>query len=104
MELLFVTLGGMILGLIAQYGVPSRPTRGALLLPAVGAVVAAIVWACLTWAGLKFSGGWIWVISLVVAGTLSVLVGIVARRRRLRSDDEALRSLGGKAVLSRSAN
>jgi quaternary ammonium compound-resistance protein SugE len=98
MELLFVILGGAILGLIAQYVLLSRELRGTLLLPALGAGVAAIVWASLTWVGLRFDGGWIWAISLVAAGGISVLVGVVASRRRRNSDAETLVRLGGRSA------
>jgi uncharacterized membrane protein YeaQ/YmgE (transglycosylase-associated protein family) len=98
MELLFVILGGAILGIIAQYVLPSRESRGTLLLPALGAGVAAIVWASLTWMGLKFDGGWIWVISLVASGGIAVLVGIVASRRRRESDVATLVRLGGRSA------
>ncbi len=98
MELLFVILGGAILGLIAQYVLPSRESRGALLLPALGAGIAAIVWASLTWMGLRFDGGWIWVISLVASGVIVVLVGVVASRRRHESDVATLARLGGRSA------
>ena len=98
MELLFVILGGAILGLIAQYVLPSRESRGSLLLPALGAGVAAIVWASLTWMGLRFDGGWIWVISLVASGVIVALVGVVAGRRRHESDVATLARLGGRSA------
>jgi hypothetical protein len=93
MELLFVTLGGTILGIAARYGVPKRDTHGALLVPAVGAIVASVVWAALTWIGWKFDGGWIWVVSLVAAGVIASLVGVFLGRRRTASDTELLTRL-----------
>jgi hypothetical protein len=93
MELLFVTLGGAILGLGFRYVLPGRETHGVLLLPAIGAAVAAAVWAVLTWAGWKFDGGWIWVISLVAAGVVPALVAILLSRGRVRSDVELLAQL-----------
>ena len=41
MELLFVVLGGAILGLAARYSLPRRHTYGSALVPAIGAGVAA---------------------------------------------------------------
>lgn len=93
MELLFVTLGGAILGLAARYGVPKRDTHGALLIPAVGAIVASVVWAALTWVGLKFDGGWIWVVSLAAAGVVAGLVGVFLGRQRTASDTELVTRL-----------
>ncbi|QNE47517.1 hypothetical protein F1C58_11810 [Glaciihabitans sp. INWT7] len=93
MELLFVTLGGAVLGLAARYGVPKRATHGALLVPAIGAIVAAVVWAALTWVGWKFDGGWIWVVSLVAAGVVAVVASVVLARQRTEHDAELLASL-----------
>jgi hypothetical protein len=93
MELLFATLGGLILGLAARYALPKRETHGALLVPAIGAAVAAVVWDALTWAGWKFDGGWIWVASLVAAGVVSVLASVSLGRRRTVTDAEMLARL-----------
>ncbi len=90
MELLFVTLGGAILGLGLRYVLPARDTYGALLLPAFGAAVASVVWAALTWLGWKFDGGWIWVVSLVIAGAVPALAGILLARGRRAGDAELL--------------
>jgi hypothetical protein len=86
MELMFATLGGAILGLGLRYVFPHRETYGALLLPAVGASVAAVVWAALTWANWKFDGGWIWVVSLVAAVIVSAVVALLLPRTRKTAD------------------
>jgi hypothetical protein len=88
MELLFVTLGGLILGLAARYALPHRAEVGVAIAPAVGAGVAALVWVALTWAGLAWDGGWIWVISLVLAGLASAGTEFVLGRRRTRADEQ----------------
>lgn len=93
MELLFVTLGGAIIGLAARYSTPRRDTNGAVLVPAIGASSAAIVWAVLTWVGLKFDGGWIWVASLVCSALVAAIVAIVVGQVRTRSDAELLARL-----------
>jgi uncharacterized membrane protein YeaQ/YmgE (transglycosylase-associated protein family) len=93
MELLFVTLGGAILGLAARYSVPRRNTHGAMLVPAIGAMVASAVWAALTWVGWKFDGGWIWVASLVAAGVVASIVSILFGRRRTARDADLLARL-----------
>ncbi len=90
MELLFATLGGAILGLGLLYGLRAHDTFGALLLPAIGASTAAIAWAALTWVGLKFNDGWIWVITLVLAAVVVTLVGVLLRRARQHGDVELL--------------
>ena len=93
MELLFVTLGGAILGLGLRYALPGHDRYGVLLLPAVGAVVASIVWAALTWAGWKFDGGWIWVVSLVAAAVVPAIVALQVSRARRIGDENLLQSL-----------
>ncbi|MRG60758.1 hypothetical protein GE115_12895 [Agromyces sp. CFH 90414] len=86
MELLFITLGGAILGAIARYTLPKRQTYGSVLVPAVGAAVAAVVWVALTWLGWAWDGGWIWVVSLVLAGAASVATALLIAPRRERAD------------------
>jgi len=93
MELLFVTLGGAILGAAVRYVLPRRQTQGALLTGAIGASVSAAVWAALTWAGWKFDGGWIWVVSLVAAAIVAAAVDIVLGRTRSASDEAMLQRL-----------
>lgn len=93
MELLFATLGGAILGLAARYFLPHRETSGALLIPAVGAMVSAIVWSALTWVGWKFDAGWIWVVSLAVAAIVAGLVSVAISRQRARGDVRMLAQL-----------
>ena len=88
-----MALGGAILGLAARYGVPKRNTHGVLLVPAIGAVVASVVWAAFTWVGWKFDGGWIWVVSLVAAGVVAALASVLLGRQRTARDTELLTRL-----------
>ncbi len=86
MELLFVVLGGAILGLASRYVLPRRYTYGTVLVPAIGAGVAAVVWVALTWLGWPWDGGWIWVVSLVAAGVVSAASAFLIGPRRERHD------------------
>ena len=86
MELLFVVLGGLIAGAIAHVVLPWRSTRGSLLGPAVGGIVAAVLWEALTWAGWKYDGTWIWVVALVGAGVLALVAEWVLGTRRTAAD------------------
>lgn len=86
MELLFAVLGGLILGAIAHVVVPWRSSRGALLGPAVGGIVAAVVWEALTWAGWPYDGTWIWVVALVGAGVVALVLEWFLARHRTAAD------------------
>ncbi len=88
-----MTLGGAILGLAARYSLPRRGTYGALLLPAVGAETASVVWAVLTWASWRFDGGWIWWVSLIASAVVPVLLGILLGRNRTKADAAMFASL-----------
>jgi hypothetical protein len=90
MELLFVTVGGAIFGLGIHYLLPRRGLRGSALLSAIGALVASVSWAGLTWLHWKFDGTWIWVVSLVTAAIIPLVVGLILDRRRQASDDRLL--------------
>lgn len=93
MEMLFATLGGVVLGLLVRYVVPGRETHGVLVLPGVGAIVAAVVWAALTWLGWRFDGGWIWVWTLVAAGVAALVVALLLPRARREKDEELFQQL-----------
>jgi uncharacterized membrane protein YeaQ/YmgE (transglycosylase-associated protein family) len=87
-ELIFAVLGGILVGAVAHVVLPWRAFRGVLLAPAIGGIVAAVLWEALTWAGWPYGGTWIWVVTLVGAGVVALLVEWVTGPRRVRSDDE----------------
>lgn len=93
MELVYVTVIGAAIGLLARYVLPGRRTYGILLLPAAAAAVTATVWAALVWAGWKFDGGWIWVASLGAALVTSVLIPLLLPRYRDAHDERRLEHL-----------
>ncbi|WP_138946727.1 hypothetical protein [Plantibacter sp. M259] len=93
MELLFVVLGGAILGLVVRYLLPGRDQHGAALIPAVATLVAAVVWVAATWAGMAWDGGWIWVLSFGASVVVSVVVDLVLVRVRTSSDEAMLTRL-----------
>ena len=99
MELLFVTLGGAILGLAARYALPRRHTYGVALVPAIGAAVAAVVWVGLTWLGWPWDGGWIWVVSLVASGLAAAASAYLIGPRRERSDAALFERLARHGVV-----
>ncbi|HEV7813259.1 MAG TPA: hypothetical protein VGO99_09820 [Leifsonia sp.] len=98
MELLFVALGGAILGLGARYFLPGRHTHGSVLVPAIGVMVASALWVALTWAGLKWDGGWIWWISLGGTAVVVTIADLLIGRIRKTSDERLLATLTKGAI------
>jgi hypothetical protein len=97
-ELLFVALGGAILGLGARYFLPGRHTHGSVLVPAIGVMVASALWVALTWAGLKWDGGWIWWISLGGTAIVVTIADLLIGRIRKTSDERLLATLTKGAI------
>jgi hypothetical protein len=90
MELLFVFLIAIGLGALARYASGAgRDTYGYLLVPAISAVVSAVVWEVMLWIGFTFDGGWIWVVSLVL-GPFSALIVALRLPIGRRADDRAM--------------
>lgn len=98
MELLFVVLGGAIIGLAGRYLLPYRHTHGSALMPAVGVIAASVLWVGLTWAGLKWDGGWIWWITLLGTALVVAVVDLAVGRARTAADDRMLHTLTRGAV------
>ena len=98
MELLFVILGGAIIGLAGRYFLPNRHTHGSVLMPAVGVIAASVLWVGLTWAGLKWDGGWIWWITLLGTALIVAVADIAIGRVRAAGDDRMLHALTRGAV------
>ncbi|MGN6409318.1 MAG: hypothetical protein ACTHMH_13285 [Curtobacterium sp.] len=86
MELLFAVLGGLIVGAVAHVVLPWRSTLGSLLGPAVGGIVAAVLWEALTWAGWQYDATWIWVVTLVGAGVVALVAEWFLGKRRTAAD------------------
>jgi hypothetical protein len=97
-ELLFVVLGGAIIGLAGRYLLPNRHTHGSVLIPAVGVVSSAVLWVALTWAGLKWDGGWIWWITLLGTALIVAVADLLIGRVRATNDDRMLHALAKGAV------
>jgi hypothetical protein len=95
MELLFVAVISVGIGLILHYTLPGRETRGSLSLAAVSGVVTLIVWPALLWLGFTFDGGWIWFISLVAGGLVALIVGLAQPASRRSADRAMLTKLSG---------
>lgn len=98
MELLFVALGGALLGLLARYTTPRRLTTGVALVPAIGAAAAGVVWVALTWAGLPWDGGVIWWLTFAAAAGTVYASALLVGRSRERHDQARLADLSSGRV------
>ncbi|WP_375401755.1 hypothetical protein [uncultured Amnibacterium sp.] len=87
MELLFIVLIGIVLGLIARAVLPGRAQTGVALLPALGGASAAVVWVALTWARLKWDQPLIWTLTLVAAALTVAGAGLLLARSRTTADE-----------------
>ncbi|MBW4042189.1 MAG: hypothetical protein HIU86_08695 [Acidobacteria bacterium] len=90
MQLIYAETVAIVLGLAAHAVLPRRGLTGVLLLPAVGGVACAIVWVGLTWARVQQGGAAMWLASLLAAALSAVVVGMVVRTTRERSDEARL--------------
>lgn len=97
LSLVYVTVVGASLGVIARFLLPGRHTYGFVLLPAIGAAVSAAIWVGVQWfALLGFPLDWI--AALGGALLVSVVVALILSRARTASDARELHVLsGGKA-------
>ena len=98
MELLFVALGGLLVGVVAYYALPLRAEKGAALVPALGAVVASVVWVILTWAGLRYDQPIIWIVTFAVTIAATVIAAIGISRARARRDEARLKELSAQPI------
>lgn len=89
MELIFILLGGFVIGAIARYSLPNREYTGALLLPIFAAAFAGVVWEILVWLQFSSSNPWPWIITFVLTAVKSVGLDLWLARRRKRADAQA---------------
>lgn len=93
MELLFVALGGAVLGIAARYALPGRLAHGAVLMPAIGTMVASVLWVVLTWLGLAWNEGWIWWVTLGLTALASIAADVALVRTRTAGDERMRHTL-----------
>jgi len=93
MEMLYVVLLAACFSLPVRYLFRARDTFGVAMFPALGAAVASVVWAGLTWLQWPFDGGWIWVVSLAAGPIVCLIVGMLLPKRRQQADAAMLASL-----------
>jgi hypothetical protein len=65
MELAFILVYAAILGLVAPFLGIDVKHIGSLVPGAIALVFGALVWAVMTWIGLKYDETWIWLIVML---------------------------------------
>ncbi len=65
MEIAFIVVYSVILGLVSPYVGLKSEKYGSLVPAASAFVVGAILWSALTWAGFVATEGWIWTIVML---------------------------------------
>jgi hypothetical protein len=65
MEILFLLVYGVILGLVAPYISLKSDDYGVVVPGALALVWGGLLWTILTWAGLQSTDAYIWVIVMV---------------------------------------
>jgi len=91
MQILLGILIGAVVGLVVHFALPGRNGRGMVVAPIVGAAVAAVVWAGLTWLGFGIDAPWIWLAAIVIPAvvTVPVVLALAAARRRTEAAERA---------------
>ncbi len=95
MELLFIVLIGVLAGLVGRVTLPRHQLLGVVLLPAIGGAAGAVVWVALTWAGWKWDGGWIWVVTIAAMLLSVTAAALLVGRARAAADDRRFAELAG---------
>lgn len=87
MQILLALIFGAAIGLAAEILVGGRESRGAVLAPVLGAVVAAMAWAGLTWAGLGIGDPAIWIAAVAAPAIITPVALIILTRVRAARDE-----------------
>ncbi|MEO8528059.1 MAG: hypothetical protein ABI435_03180 [Pseudolysinimonas sp.] len=98
MELAYVTVVGLGIGLLLRYLLPGRRMHGVALIPAIGAIVAAVLWTGLTWLSFTPHEPWIWVITFAGTVGITLIVDVIVSRVRMTEDARERHMLSGGRV------
>lgn len=94
MYIVLALIAACALGIAVHYVLPHRALRGVLVVPAIAAAVAAVVYTLMQWSGIGEDNGWLWLASVGGAVVISVVAGYAITSSRHRSDAEKKVALG----------
>lgn len=86
MQILLAFIAGAVIGIAAHFVVAARQTRGAALLPVLGALSSGLAWMILTWAGVGIDNIVLWLAALAAPAVVTFPVGLLLTRARLAHD------------------
>jgi quaternary ammonium compound-resistance protein SugE len=83
MELLFVALGGIIIGLAVRAIMPGKDLSGIALIPGIATTLIVLLWEAFTWMRLPYNGFLIWGLSfgITIAATFGAAMWLTDSRR-----------------------
>ena len=94
MYIVLALIAACALGLAAHYLVPHRALRGVVVVPAIAAAVAVVVYTIMQWSGVGEDSVWLWLSSVGGAVVLAAAAGYALTASRRRSDAEKKVALG----------
>ncbi len=86
MEILLGFIIGASIGTAAHFVLPGRDSRGAAVLPILGALGAGLAWMILTWAGFAVDNPLLWLLAFVVPALVVFPTGSMLTRLRREHD------------------
>lgn len=94
MYILLALIAACALGIAVHFVLPHRTLRGVVLVPAVAAAAAAVIYTLMQWSGIGEDNGWLWLASVGGAVIISAVFGYAITAMRQRADAEKKLALG----------
>lgn len=98
MEVAFLVIYAVILGLVTPYVVGKSEQYGVLVPTTIGLSVGSVLWVILTWIGMKQTEAWIWIIVMLAMPVALWFGARFLRKRRDKVDAETLHTIKHGAV------
>jgi len=89
MEIAFLVIYAVILGLVAPYVIGKSLQYGELVPASASLVGGSVLWAILTWVGMSYEQAWIWtIVMLAMPACLYVATAWLTRTRNVVDEAE----------------
>ena len=90
MEILFIVIYAVILGLVAPYVAVKSDKYGSLVPAALALVSGCLLWIAFTWLGFPYTEVWIWTIVMLAMPVVMFFASKRIEAHREKLDKEAL--------------